>query len=60
MKVKSFAAAMLAATLLFALTACGETQSPAVSDALDPAAQQTEQQNDADTSGAEDTPDDMA
>lgn len=58
MKVKSFAAAILAATLLFTLAACGNVQSPAASDTLDPAAQQTEQQNDADTSGAEDTPDD--
>lgn len=54
MKFKFFAAAMLAATLLLALTACGKTQSPAASDNLDSATQQTEQQNDAETSGDED------
>lgn len=54
MEFKFFAAAMLAATLLLALTACGKTQSPAASDNLDSAAQQTEQQNDAETSGDED------
>ena len=37
---------MLAATLLFDLTACGKTQSPAASDKLDSTYQHTEQQND--------------
>ena len=50
MKCKAFAAAMLAAALLFTLTACGKTQSPAASDKTDPAAQQTERQNDGKTS----------
>ena len=54
MKLKAFAAAMLAATLLRALSACGKTQSPAASDNLDPATQQTEQQNDAKPSADED------
>ena len=54
MKLKAFAAAMLAATLLLALSACGKTQSPAASDNLDPATQQTEQQNDAKPSADED------
>lgn len=56
MKLKAFAAAMLAATLLLALSACGKTQSPAASDNLDPATQQTEQQTIPDASGTEDTP----
>ena len=55
MKVKAFAA-ILAAILLFALTACGKTQTPATSDKTDSAAQQTEQQNDAETSANEDSP----
>ena len=54
MKVKAFAA-ILAAILLFALTACGKTQTPATSDKTDSAAQQTEQQNDAETSANEDS-----
>ena len=55
MKLKAFAAAMLAATLLLALSACGKTQSPAASDNLDSSAtQQTEQQNDAKPSADED------
>ena len=54
MKFKFFAAAMLAATLMLALSACGKTQSPAASDNLDPATQQTEQQNDAKPSADED------
>ena len=54
MKLKAFAAAMLVATLLLALSACGKTQSPAASDNLDPATQQTEQQNDAKPSADED------
>ena len=54
MKLKAFAAAMLAVTLLLALSACGKTQSPAASDNLDPATQQTEQQNDAKPSADED------
>ena len=56
MKFKFFAAAMLAATLLLALSACGKTQSPAASDNLDPPTQQTEQQTIPDASGTEDTP----
>ena len=56
MKLKAFAAAMLAATLLLALSACGKTQSPAASDNLDPPTQQTEQQTIPDASGTEDTP----
>ena len=55
MKLKAFAAAMLAATLLLALSACGKTQSPAASDNLDPPTQQTEQQTIPDASGTEDT-----
>ena len=55
MILKAFAAAMLAATLLLALSACGKTQSPAASDNLDSSAtQQTEQQNDAKPSADED------
>ena len=54
MKLKAFVAAMLAATLLLALSACGKTQSPAASDNLDPPTQQTEQQNDAKPSADED------
>lgn len=56
MKLKAFAAAMLAATLLLALSACGKAQSPAASDNLDPPTQQTEQQTIPDASGTEDTP----
>ena len=56
MKFKFFAAAMLAATLLLALSACGKAQSPAASDNLDPPTQQTEQQTIPDASGTEDTP----
>lgn len=52
MKGKVFAA-MLVAALLFALTACGKTQSPAASDKTDSAAQQTEQKNDGETSASE-------
>ena len=48
MTYRAFAAAMLAAMALFALTACGKT--PAASDKTDPAAQQTERQNDGKTS----------
>ena len=55
MKLKAFAAAMLAATLLLALSACGKAQSPAASDNLDPPTQQTEQQTIPDASGTEDT-----
>ena len=58
MKVKSFAAAILAATLLFTLAACGNVQSPAASSGSDSDAQQAEQPTVPDTSGAEDTPDD--
>ena len=53
MKFKFFSAAMLAATLLLALTACGKIQSPTASDKLDFTDQQTEQQNDSETSEAE-------
>ena len=55
MKLKTLTAAMLAATLLFALTACGKTQPPAASDNLDSTAQQTEQRNDVETSASEDS-----
>ena len=48
MTYRAFAAAMLAAMAPFALTACGKT--PAASDKTDPAAQQTERQNDGKTS----------
>ena len=56
MKGKALAAAVLAATLLFALTACGKTQPPPADDKLDSTARQTEQQNDAETSANEDSP----
>ena len=56
MTYKAFAAAMLAATLLLALSACGKTQSPAASDKTDSAAQQTEQQTVPETPEAEDAP----
>ena len=55
MKCKAFAAAMLAAILLVALTACGKTQPPAAPNESDSAAQQTEQQNDVETSANEDS-----
>lgn len=55
MKFKFFIAAMLAATMLLAFTACGKTQSPTASDKLDSTVQQTEQQNDAETSANEDS-----
>ena len=58
MKIKSFLTAMLAATLLFTLAACGNVQSPAASSGSDSDAQQAEQPTVPDTSGAEDTPDD--
>ena len=54
MKLKAFAAAMLAATLLLALSACGKTQSPAASTGSDSDTQQAEQQNDAKPSADED------
>ena len=53
MKCKSFTAAMLAAILLITLTACGKTQSPAVSDKSGSAPQHAEQQNDVETSANE-------
>ena len=56
MKYKAYWAAMLAAMALFALTACGKTQSPAASDKTDPAAQQTEQQTVPEPPEAEYTP----
>ena len=55
MKLKFFATAMLAATLLFTLTACGKTQSPSASDKLDSATQETEQQTDVKTPANEDS-----
>ena len=54
MKCKTFAA-ILAAILLFTLTACGKTQPPAASDKADSADQQTEQQNDVEPSANEDS-----
>ena len=56
MKCKAFAAALLAAALLPALTACGQTQSPTAPSGSGSAAQQAEQQNDTEPSGAEDAP----
>lgn len=56
MKCKAYLAVILAAILLFTLTACGKTQFPAASDTSDSAAQQTDQQNDAQTSADEDSP----
>lgn len=56
MKCKAYLAVILAAILLFTLTACGKTQFPAASDTSDSAAQQTEQQNDAQTSADEVSP----
>ena len=53
MKFRSFDATLLAAILLFALTACGKTHSPAVSGNLDPAAQQTEQRDDTEAAANE-------
>lgn len=53
MKLKFFAAAMLAATLLLALTACGKKQSTTASYELDSTIQQTEKQNDVETSSNE-------
>ena len=55
MKFKFFAAAMIAAILLLALTACGNTQSPTTSDQLNSADQQTEQQNDSENSANKDS-----
>ena len=55
MKCKAYLAVILAAILLFTLTACGKTQFPAASDTSDFAAQQTEQQNDVETSANEDS-----
>ena len=43
MKFKFFAAAMLVATLLLALTACGNVQTPAASTGSDSDTQQAEQ-----------------
>ena len=56
MKFKFFAAAMLAATLLLALTACGNVQTPAASTGSDSDTQQAEQQTIPEASGTEDTP----
>lgn len=55
MTFKSFAAVILAAILLFTLSARGKTQPPAASGKLDSAAGQTEQQNDVETSANEDS-----
>ena len=55
MKCKAYLAVILAAILLFTLTACGKTQFPAASDTSDSAAQQTEQQNDVETSANKDS-----
>ena len=54
MKFKFFAAAMLVATLLLALTACGNVQTPAASTGSDSDTQQAEQQTIPDASGTED------
>ena len=56
MRFKFFAAAMLVATLLLALTACGNVQTPAASTGSDSDTQQAEQQTIPDASGTEDTP----
>ena len=56
MKFKFFAAAMLAATLMLALSACGKTQAPAASTGSGSDTQQAEQQTIPDASGTEDTP----
>ena len=56
MKFKSFTAAMLAAILLLALTACGNAQPPAASDKSDSSVRQTEQQDSAQSSVNEDSP----
>ena len=53
MKFQSFAAVILAAVLLFTLTACGKTQPPAGSRSPEPAPQQTEPQNDVESSASE-------
>lgn len=54
MKNKAYLSIILAAVVLLALSACGKTQPPAVSDNLETATQQTEQQNDVETSANED------
>lgn len=46
MKLKIFTVAVLAATLLLALTACSKTQSTTASEKSDSTVQQTEQQSD--------------
>lgn len=56
MKIKSFLTAILAATLLFTLAACGNVQTPAASTGSDSDTQQAEQQTIPDASGTEDTP----
>ena len=56
MKGKAYLAVILAAILLFTMTACGKTQPPAASGKTDSVAPQTEQQNDVETSGDEDSP----
>ena len=54
MKFRFFAAAMIAAALLFTLTACGKMQSPAAADNPDSTVRETDQQNDAESSGSGD------
>ena len=53
MKCKAYLTVILAAILLFSLTACGKTQPPAAPNEADSAAQQTGLQNDAEDSGDE-------
>ena len=53
MKFQSFAAVILAAVLLFTLTACGKTQPPAATGSPEPAPQQTAPQNDVESSSNE-------
>ncbi len=54
MKFRFFAAAMIAAVLLFSLTACGKMQSPAAADNPDSTVRETDQQDDTESSGSED------
>lgn len=56
MKFKLFSAAMIAATLLIALTACGKTQSPTPSETLSSTVQQTEQNTGSKASASENSP----
>ena len=54
MKFKFLAAAMFAAIMLLAMTACSNTQSKTTSDILDSISQQTEKQNHVEPSANED------